>query len=315
MGGTECKAGNPCGSSSGQSTIEFDPKAQPSRERYMAHGMEEKTGLTNDQDLPTDYHTKAELGKKHGPGGGDSAAGDNSVDSYSSNYFGREAAELAQVPLPPGGANEKCHREHKFRTGAVYNGQWLGRERHGIGLQNWADGASYHGQWEHNTATGTGRFQHNDGDIYIGEWRQNIAHGCGIYQHRDSTKYEGQFVNDLQDGYGIESWPDQSKFHGQFVKGKKSGYGFYTWPDILAMQAYGLKTRYMALANTMALMGDSFGDDGKLPRCMVWGNTNGPTDGFMLVNIGKIKRMALVFLLGRMDADMKDIGMEADNMA
>ena len=35
----------------------------------------------------------------------------------------------------------------EFESGAVYDGQWRGPMRHGIGTMEWADGASYHGKW------------------------------------------------------------------------------------------------------------------------------------------------------------------------
>ena len=43
-------------------------------------------------------------------------------------------------------------REHTFKTGAVYNGQWKGNLRHGNGTMTWADGAVYEGEWDHGTA-------------------------------------------------------------------------------------------------------------------------------------------------------------------
>merc|ERR1719359_1017202 len=100
-------------------------------------------------------------------GGGDAAGGSDAntgaaADSYSSNYFGRELPELSQVPLPAGGSSQSGRRKHQFKTGAVYNGEWLGKERHGFGMQSWPDGAIYQGEWSNNTATGKGRFRHSD---------------------------------------------------------------------------------------------------------------------------------------------------------
>ena len=58
----------------------------------------------------------------------------------------------------------KLTRRHTFRTGAVYDGEWLGNERCGFGVQTWPDGAEYRGEWRQNTATGKGCFRHCDGD-------------------------------------------------------------------------------------------------------------------------------------------------------
>ena len=35
---------------------------------------------------------------------------------------------------------------YKFKSGAVYIGQWRGTTRDGYGLQSWPDGAKYEGQ-------------------------------------------------------------------------------------------------------------------------------------------------------------------------
>lgn len=167
----------------------------------------------------------------HGANSGETYGVPGSVESYWTSYFGREAAELRRLPPPMGGAGSSSHRRHTFRTGAVYDGEWLGNERSGFGTQTWADGAEYQGEWRQNTASGRGCFKHCDGDVYIGQWRQNMKHGYGVYLHRDGTQYQGEFLDDLQDGYGVESWPDRSQFQGRFRQGKKSPVGIYKWPD------------------------------------------------------------------------------------
>eukprot|EP00929_Paragymnodinium_shiwhaense_P001348 TRINITY_DN101576_c0_g1_i1.p1 TRINITY_DN101576_c0_g1~~TRINITY_DN101576_c0_g1_i1.p1 ORF type:complete len:377 (+),score=64.47 TRINITY_DN101576_c0_g1_i1:112-1242(+) len=151
------------------------------------------------------------------------------TESYSTSYFGREAGEFASMPRQS--ATERTRRRHEFKTGSVYEGQWLGNARDGFGKQMWPDGATFEGEWRDNAANGKGRFKHADGDEYIGEWQNNTAHGSGTYRHRDTTEYVGQFLDDLQDGCGVESWPDKSRYVGQFRHGKKSGHGIYEWPD------------------------------------------------------------------------------------
>jgi len=162
--------------------------------------------------------------------GGTQYGGPGNSENYWNVYFSREASELQSLPRPRGAA-VSSRRKHVFQTGAIYDGEWLGNERWGFGMQTWPDGAEYRGQWSANTATGRGCFRHCDGDVYTGEWRQNLAHGNGVYHHRDGTTYEGQFVDDMQDGYGVESWPDRSQYFGRFNRGRKSDYGTYVWPD------------------------------------------------------------------------------------
>ena len=46
-------------------------------------------------------------------------------------------------------------RTYIYKTGAVYEGQWKGGMRHGIGTMKWADGsATYIGEWQYNQASG-----------------------------------------------------------------------------------------------------------------------------------------------------------------
>jgi len=52
----------------------------------------------------------------------------------------------------------ELRNEVTLKNGAVYQGQWLGNEKHGYGVQNWPDGARYEGMWKNNKASGKGKF-------------------------------------------------------------------------------------------------------------------------------------------------------------
>jgi hypothetical protein len=39
---------------------------------------------------------------------------------------------------------------HTFKSGAIYEGEWIGNMRDGFGIQTWADGAKYEGEWKDN---------------------------------------------------------------------------------------------------------------------------------------------------------------------
>ncbi|CAJ1345054.1 unnamed protein product [Effrenium voratum] len=69
---------------------------------------------------------------------------------------------------------------HRFRSGAVYVGQWCGNQRHGFGRQTWPDGAQYEGTWSNSSASGQGRFKFPDGAVYVGQWRGNRFHGAMV---------------------------------------------------------------------------------------------------------------------------------------
>mmetsp|Transcript_125001 Transcript_125001/g.216042 ORF Transcript_125001/g.216042 Transcript_125001/m.216042 type:complete len:223 (-) Transcript_125001:11-679(-) len=159
------------------------------------------------------------------------AATEKPANSRMPGYFDREVEELKLLDPAPHNTAPGERLTYRFRSGAVYNGQWRGGKRSGFGVQKWPDGAIYEGEWEENKAEGCGRFAHSDGDSYIGQWRSNVAHGQGVYYHRDLTTYEGEWCNDLQEGYGVESWGEGSRYEGLFKAGQKEGYGIYFWPD------------------------------------------------------------------------------------
>jgi len=71
-----------------------------------------------------------------------------------------------------------------FKSGATYEGEWLGGNRDGFGVQIWSDEAKYEGKswreawnkrlgkWKNNKIHGKGTFLHTSGDIYEGFcWR------------------------------------------------------------------------------------------------------------------------------------------------
>merc|ERR1719456_1379340 len=101
--------------------------------------------------------------------------------ALATSYFDRELAELNRIKKRGGVENMK---PYKFKSGAVYKGQWENNMRHGFGTQTWSDGSTFSGQWKQNIAVGKGHFTHSDGDVYIGEWSNNMANGLGVYYHK-----------------------------------------------------------------------------------------------------------------------------------
>jgi len=241
MGASTCKS---CGVGQGTS-LDFDG-APPPRGEADHYQVDSGPGPDNlydplaaEHQAKGDGYSQSKFEPEVGAAGGvgrdlaascEIAADEGTSESYWTSYFASEDKELRSV-ADATGALVKSRRRHTFRTNAVYDGEWLGNERSGFGIQTWPDGAVYEGQWKQNKAWGQGRFRHCDGDVYTGQWRQNMAHGFGVYLHRDGTTYAGDFLDDLQDGVGIECWSDQSQFTGKFTRGKKSGHGIYTWPD------------------------------------------------------------------------------------
>eukprot|EP00913_Durusdinium_trenchii_P014786 g13868.t1 len=104
------------------------------------------------------------------------------------------------------------HFRYEFESGAIYDGEWLEGNRHGVGKQIWPDGTEYLGQWRMGRAHGLGHIKHSDGDSYSGEWFNGRAHGLGIYRFQDGAAcYEGQFRCDHRDGLGLDHFDEKVK--------------------------------------------------------------------------------------------------------
>ena len=109
------------------------------------------------------------------------------------------------------------YRKHVFQSGAWYEGDWLGAERSGFGLQVWPDGAYYKGFWQQNMASGKGVFKHSNGVVYVGQWRRGLigrgpeamrgrhsqAHGIGTYNDEEGISYAGGLSGSIASTQGI----------------------------------------------------------------------------------------------------------------
>ncbi|CAK9036385.1 unnamed protein product [Durusdinium trenchii] len=194
----------------------------------------------------------------------------------SNTYFDQDLKELQSLPAGDRQVVEE-RPLYRFRSGNSYAGEWLGNERHGLGVQRWLDGAVYHGSWRHNCAHGLGRFVHTDGDTYSGEWQKNVAHGVGNYVHYAKgqvTRYFGQWHQDLQHGYGIERWDEGSCFEGEFrvawaettghrMRGRLSGIHSlqepWKWMEVEFTSFFGMRISWSA--ETSGAMPSTFAHD------------------------------------------------------
>eukprot|EP00392_Amoebophrya_sp_AT5.2_P011005 g11080.t1 len=139
--------------------------------------------------------------------------------TFSESYFERELPELRSLVHEP-----RPNSEYRFKsTGAVYSGQWLGKERHGL---DYADGDHYCGQFERNLCHGVGVFIHEQ-TIYYGEWRQDLQHGHGVETWGEGSRYEGEFEKGEKHGHGTYTWADGSSYEGTWVQNRLQGHGMY----------------------------------------------------------------------------------------
>mmetsp|Transcript_73604 Transcript_73604/g.168729 ORF Transcript_73604/g.168729 Transcript_73604/m.168729 type:complete len:187 (+) Transcript_73604:110-670(+) len=93
--------------------------------------------------------------------------------------------------------------------GRTYEGQWLGSERHGRGVE-----------------------RSSNGDFtYEGNFRNDFYHGQGSMRWANGAAYTGQFRNNVKHGYGEEKYAAGEIFRGWFSNGKIEGKGEFISSD------------------------------------------------------------------------------------
>lgn len=115
--------------------------------------------------------------------------------------------------------------------GDLYEGQWMGKTKHGHGRLIRKDIGVYVGQFAHGQVKGQGLLTMDSGDCYDGQWQNGTMHGLGKYTYQNGSSHEGQFVQGCKNGFGQEILADKSSFEGQFVDGKRHGRGKYSSAD------------------------------------------------------------------------------------
>lgn len=57
--------------------------------------------------------------------------------------------------------------------GLLYEGEWEGNKKNGVGLFRWPDGRTYTGHFSQNMFSGQGKLTWPNGQSYEGQWRAN----------------------------------------------------------------------------------------------------------------------------------------------
>ena len=113
----------------------------------------------------------------------------------------------------------------------VYQGEFVGTQRHGRGALTSIDGSSYSGEFANDKFHGKGKkvwapFDDHEGrhielKSYEGEWKDGLFHGRGVLKLGEGIgSYIGSFQNGLYDGEGVLHRSDERyTIKGVFAKG------------------------------------------------------------------------------------------------
>lgn len=61
----------------------------------------------------------------------------------------------------------------RYPNGDIYNGDWYGGERTGVGFMQYHNGDVYQGRWLADARHGKGRYNWASGEEFLGEFNEN----------------------------------------------------------------------------------------------------------------------------------------------
>mmetsp|Transcript_33844 Transcript_33844/g.105108 ORF Transcript_33844/g.105108 Transcript_33844/m.105108 type:complete len:527 (+) Transcript_33844:96-1676(+) len=125
-----------------------------------------------------------------------------------------------------GSQQQVQHGIEELPDGSTYEGQFLGRDRHGWGKITWASGDCYEGQFQCSAMHGQGALRWDTGVAYSGQWQSNELGPAGTMKWPDGRQYRGHFLDGEKHGEGRLTWPDGRSYTGQWSGGLQDGYGF-----------------------------------------------------------------------------------------
>ena len=131
-----------------------------------------------------------------------------------------------------------------YPSGAIYIGEFMDGEIHGIGACHYSDGSKYQGEWVYRYPEGRGTKTLPDGTKWTGRWKKgqpiddNGDIVLNLFPGKDIAAEEGNgniqtgcISGDCENGEGAFAYADGSKYEGRFVKGKPGGKGVFTHFD------------------------------------------------------------------------------------
>jgi hypothetical protein len=69
-----------------------------------------------------------------------------------------------------------------YKTGRVYEGEWVMDKRNGVGFEVFQSGNVYRGEYRKGKVDGQGEYKWKCGDEYDGLFKQGAKHGYGIWK-------------------------------------------------------------------------------------------------------------------------------------
>ena len=105
--------------------------------------------------------------------------------------------------------------------GNIYEGEFLGREKHGKGVFKMINGNVYHGEFSRDVKQGLGTLDYKNGARYSGLFIKDNLGGRGVYTYPNGTdSYVGEFFEGKFHGHGTRSYSNRFSYTGTFKNGE-----------------------------------------------------------------------------------------------
>ena len=128
-------------------------------------------------------------------------------------------------------------------NGAVYTGEVVDGNKHGVGKYIYPDGSYYYGQFQNNKRNGLGEQHNADGSAYYGSFVDDKKQGTEVvtFTLEDGSVYTGKckqvfsngdvyvgdYFNDRRTGKGKYVWATGHSYEGDFLNDMLHGTGAY----------------------------------------------------------------------------------------
>ena len=119
---------------------------------------------------------------------------------------------------------------YAWPDGRVYEGDFVGGQPHGRGIETTAEGVRFEGEFSEGDRAGLGVLTRPDGSRYSGQFRAGLRDGDGVYESK-TGRYTGQWHADVPHGEGVFHYADASTYTGAWVGGRRNGWGTYARAD------------------------------------------------------------------------------------
>jgi hypothetical protein len=176
-----------------------------------------------------------------------SVASTESTQSYDEKYMDKDwgiwttpigeryEGYLVDNNFDPKGKNGKEGLSGRYyirdKYDEVYDGELVCSVREGKGIYRYDDGTMYEGDWRGGKKDGLGRLEIATGEVYDGSWKDDLMHGYGVHMFTNGDCFEGHYRKGKWEGYGNFVGGNGEVYNGCYVNNLRCGLGRMVYID------------------------------------------------------------------------------------